>query len=93
MAQDLQLICRDCKIEAQAELVDSQVNRIYCSSCGVCVEGHAAAKMHIELLRELAFDKAQKSFSRAFTGLMGVQYTPNRRSKPVRPFVIGKPNA
>ena len=93
MPQDEMLICRRCKIAAQAEVVDGQVTSIACPSCGLLVEGDAAHKMHLDQARYFAIQKAQNVFKGAFSKNQSVRYEPSRINEPGDPFIIGKPES
>ena len=93
MPQDEVLICRQCKVEAHAELVEGQVVRIACPSCGISVEGDAAREVHLNQAGPLAVNKAQDVFKRAFRKGGLFTYKPGQVRDPGGPFVIGKPDS
>ena len=93
MPQDEVLICRRCKIAAQAEFVDGQMASIACPSCGLLVEGDAAHKMYLNQARYVAIQKTQNVFKGAFSKNRSVRYEPGRINDPGGPFIISKPES
>ena len=93
MPQNEILICRQCKVEAHAEIVDGQVVRIACPSCGISVEGDSAREVHRSQAKYLLLKKAQDAFKRAFRKGGSVTHKPGQVRDPGGPFVIGKPNS
>ena len=93
MFNDEVLICRRCKVEAHAHLINGEIASITCPSCGVLVEGDAARKMYLEEASYLAIKEAQDAFGRGFRKGGPIKYQPGRLSKPSGPFTIGKPKA
>ena len=89
MPQDEVLICRRCKIAAQAEFVDGQMASIACPSCGLLVEGDAAHKMYLDQARYFAVHEAQNLIRRTFSKNRSVRYEPSRINEPGDPFIIG----
>ena len=93
MPQDEVLICRSCKIAAQAELVDGQIVSIACPSCGVLVEGDAAGEVYLQQARYRSIKMAQDVFSKGFSKDRSIEYQPGRVKDPGGPFTIGKPDS
>ena len=89
MPQNEVLICRQCKVAAHAELVDGQVVRIACPSCGISVEGDAAREVHPNQSGYRGLKKAQDALKRAFRKDGPVTYKPGQVRDPGGPFVIG----
>ena len=90
MPQDEMLICRSCKVAAQAELVDDQIISITCPSCGVLVEGDAAGEMYLQQARYHSIKMAQDVFKKGFSKDRSIEYKPGRINDPGGPFTIGK---
>ena len=68
------LICRQCKVEAQALLVSDEIESVTCPSCGVTLEGGVARKMYLNELRYMATKrKLRISLGRAFKVWRGSQ--------------------
>ena len=92
MAQDGLLICRRCKVAAQGKLVDGQIDRITCPSCGVLVEGDSARKVYLDQARHYALKTAQDVLKRGLSKAGPIDYRPGNVKDPGGPFIIGKPN-
>ena len=93
MPQDEVLICRRCKVTAHIEVVDGQVVRITCPSCGLLVEGDVAHEMHLNQARYLAIQKTQNVFRREFGKSRSFRYEPSHINEPGDPFIIGEPES
>ena len=93
MPQNEVLICRRCKIAAQAEFVDEQMASIACPSCGILVEGDAAHEMYLNQARHFAMHEAQNLISQTFSKNRSVRYEPSRINEPGDPFIIGEPES
>ena len=85
MPQDEMLICRRCKVAAQAEFVDGEMASIACPSCGLLVEGDTAHEMYLNQVRYLAIQKARNVFKGAFSKSRSVRYEPSRMNEPRGP--------
>ena len=93
MPRDEVLICRSCKVTAQAKFVDGQMTSISCPSCGLLVEGDAAHEMYLKQARYLAMHEVQNIFRGAFSKNRSVRYDPSRINEPGDQFIIGKPES
>ena len=88
------LICSGCQVAAQVVVVDDEVTRITCPSCGVEVEGEVARRMYLEQAQYFARKKAQDTLRRALSNrrTRGAGISISHRSahlkKPRGPFVI-----
>ena len=86
MPQDEVLICRSCKVAAQAKFVDGQMASIACPSCGLVVEGDAAHKMYLDQAHYFAVREAQNILSRTFSKGGAFKHQPSRINKPRGPI-------
>ena len=89
MDNDEVLICRQCKVKAQALLVSDEIESVTCPSCGVTLKGGVARKMYLNELRYMATKKAQDMLGSAFKDGKAVKYQPSRLNRPSSPFAFG----
>lgn len=93
MSADQSLKCSECKIAAEVHLVNKEIDRITCPSCGVVSEGDAARQIYLESARYLALTTAQKTFGRntARSRKSGITFSRNvtKPRKPSGPFIFG----
>ena len=88
---DDEVICRQCRLAAQIELVEDQVHSIACPSCGVSLEGDAAVQAISGLALHSFASEFQDGIERSVRGSKVVTVERSRIKSPGGPFVIGKP--
>ncbi len=93
MSQDEVLICVECRVEAQVEGVDGQIDRITCPSCAVSVEGDSGLEMALKQLSHDTIREFQERLKRTFGKGGPVSYSPGRLNNPRSPFIVGIPDS
>ena len=88
-------MCRSCGVEAEKLGRDGRINRISCPSCGVFLEGEAAAAMfgrqtQYQALKE-ALEINRKVVSVPISGPLSIRYRPRPLPNLPGPFMIGPP--
>ena len=97
MSENEVCICRRCEVAAQINLVDGQISRVACPTCGVVLEGDAARKMYIEqakyLSRKKLLDLSRRSARKNRSNSVRIRHVLNKANDPGWPFLIGKPES
>ena len=69
------LKCRQCKIAAEAIIVDSKVSGARCPKCGIAIEGDAFRQMQVDQARYLRHTIVQDMLRRAMPEQRGPDAT------------------
>lgn len=81
------LVCRECQIAAEAVVVDGEVSYVRCSRCGAVVRDSDVTEMYRDEARRLAIHEVQRSLRRATRGSQSLEYRPSKPPAPRWPFI------
>ncbi len=88
VSQDRELTCRRCRVAAQVDIINGEVDRITCPSCGVSLEGAAARNAPAEQALHYAAKEFSDMLGRTFRKGGAVEYQPGRLKYPGGPFIL-----
>ena len=92
---DETLICRSCKVAADRGLVNGETLRISCPSCGIFLEGDAAARMQRDQFNYFSGKKFQdinrRVFAKTKSKNITISHRPAKLRDPGHPFIFWKP--